>query len=31
MVMEIQYNVSSLVAGHNKMKELQKLFEDLQA
>jgi len=31
MVMEIQYNVSSLVARHNKVKASQKLFEDLQA
>jgi hypothetical protein len=29
LVMEIQYAVSSLTVGHNKMKELQKLLEDL--
>jgi hypothetical protein len=31
MVMEIQYDVSSLVVGHNKVKASQKLLEDLQA
>jgi hypothetical protein len=30
-MMEIQYDVSSLVAGHNNVKGFQKLFEDLQA
>jgi hypothetical protein len=29
LVMEIQYVVSSLVDGHNKMKTPQKLHEDL--
>jgi hypothetical protein len=30
MVMEIQYDVNSLTIGHNKMKALQKICEDLQ-
>jgi hypothetical protein len=29
--MEIQYVVSNLAVGHNKMKALQKWFKDLQA
>jgi hypothetical protein len=30
-VSEIQYIVGSLAIGHNKMKKLQKILEDLQA
>jgi hypothetical protein len=29
MVMEIEYDVSSLVVGHNKVKTSQKLLEGL--
>jgi hypothetical protein len=29
LMMEIQYVVSSLAVGHNKIKTLQKLLEDL--